>query len=407
LARKINLIKNNHLLKDHIALKITLLAASSLTVMAGATISPSLPQIQDHFMGTPNAAFLSKLILTMPGLVIALAAPFSGLIIDRYGRKRILILSLLLYGFSGFAGFFINDLILLLISRAVLGLSVAGTMTTTTTLVGDYFKGPERQAFLGYQGAFMALGGVVFILMGGFLADFNWRYPFIIYAASFLILPGAIWILFEPMVKRSSNVLYSELYFSKKWVFINYGIAFVSMMIFYMVPVYIPFLLLKFDGINNFEVGLSISASTFFGAVSSALYRYTKTILNYFQIYALVFGLMGIGYSIIAISSGYGGIIAGLVLNGLGFGMLMPNNNLVLLNLAPEDFRGRILGGVTTFTFIGQFLSPVLFEPLKRNVGTIEMGFQVVSIILLSLFLGMLLFNRSLNRNVIGVFIKG
>jgi hypothetical protein len=209
------------------------------------------------------------------------------------------------------------------------------------------------------------------------------------------------------MVKRSSNVLDSEIYFSKKWVFINYGIAFVSMMIFYMVPVYIPFLLNKFDGINNFEVGISISASTFSGAVSSALYRYTKKILNYFQIYALVFGLMGIGYSIIAISPGHGGIIVGLVLNGLGFGMLMPNNNLVLLNLAPEDFRGRILGGVTTFTFIGQFLSPVFFEPLRRNLGTIEMGFQLVSIILLSLFLIVLLFNRFLNRNVVGVFAKG
>jgi MFS family permease len=374
--------------------------------MAGATISPSLPQIQDHFYGTPNAAFLSKLILTIPGLVIAVSAPFAGLIIDQFGRKKLLIYSLILYGISGFSGFFLDNLVSLLLSRAVLGLAVAGNMTATTTLAGDYFKGQERQAFLGYQGSFMALGGVIFILTGGFLADFNWRYPFIIYTASFLILPGALWMIFEPAVRRSEKVLDSELDFSKKWVFFNYGIAMVSMMIFYMVPVYIPFLLKQFEGISNFQVGLSISASTFSGAVSSFLYRRIKRYLNFFQVYGLVFGLMGAGYLVIASSDIYGGVIAGLILNGLGFGMLMPNNNLVLLNLAPEDFRGRILGGVTTFTFIGQFLSPVFFEVLRNYVAGIPAGFRSVSWILFALFLLMMIFHRLLNRQLVRVFSK-
>jgi MFS family permease len=404
--RKLRNIKSNQLPKYQFGLKATLLAASSLTVMAGATISPSLPQIQDHFSGFPNAAFLSKLILTMPGLVIAMSAPFAGLIIDHFGRKKLLIFSLILYGVSGFAGFFMDDLIFLLLSRAVLGLAVAGTMTAATTLVGDYFRGLERQAFLGYQGSFMALGGVLFILMGGLLADFNWRFPFIIYAASFLILPGAVWIIFEPDVRRSEKVLNSILYFSRKWVFFNYGIAMISMMIFYMVPVYIPFLLNKFEGINNFQVGLSISASTFSGAISSFLYRQIKKYLNYFQVYGIVFGLMGAGYLIIASSDSYEGVIAGLVLNGLGFGMLMPNNNLILLNLAPEDFRGRILGGVTTFTFIGQFLSPFFFEPLRNYAGGIPAGFQTVSWILLALFLFMGLFSRILDRRLIKDFTR-
>lgn len=167
----------------------------------------------------------------------------------------------------------------------------------------------------------------------------------------------------------------SELYFSRKWVFIDYGVVLISMMVCYMVPVYIPFFLNKFEGITNFQVSLSISASTFPGAISSFLYRRIKKYLNYFQAYGLVFGLMGTGYMIIAISTFYPGVITGLVLNGLGFGMLMPNNHLILLNLAPEDFRGRILGGVTTFMFIGQFLSPVFFEPLKNYFGSIPMGF--------------------------------
>ncbi len=387
-------------------MKATLLAASSLTVMAGATISPSLPQIQHHFITTPNAEFLAKLILTIPGLTIALVAPLSGLIIDRIGRKQVLIFSLIVYGISGFAGFYLNSLVLLLVSRAILGLSVAGTMTSTTTLIGDYFKGSDRRAFLGYQGTFMALGGVVFILMGGYLADFNWRYPFIIYSASFIILPGAIWILFEPLIKRSDQVLDSEILFSKKWVFFNYGLSLLTMLIFYMIPVYIPFLLNTFEGISNFKVGLSISASTFFGAVSSYQYKRIVKYLNYFQIYGIVFLLMGTGYTLIALSGSYVGVISGLIFNGLGFGLFMPNNTLVLLNLAPEDFRGRILGGFTTFTFIGQFLSPVVFEPLRRYFGNIPQGFLWVSLVLLSLFVFMMALNQILNRNLKASFIN-
>ena len=392
--------------RGRVWLKATLLAASSLTVMAGATISPSLPQIQDHFIAVPNAEFLSKLILTIPGLIIALVAPLSGLIIDRYGRKKVLIFSLILYGISGFAGFYLSNLTLLLVSRAILGLSVAGTMTTTTTLVGDYFTGYNRRAFLGYQGSFMALGGVVFILMGGYLADFNWRYPFLIYTASFLILPGAIWILYEPLVKRTEKVLDSDIFFSKRWVFYNYVLSLITMLIFYMIPVYIPFLLNTYEGISNFKVGLSISASTFCGAVTSFQYKRIKQYLNFFQIYGIVFLFMGTGYSIIALSGSYAGVISGLVLNGLGFGLFMPNNNLVLLNLAPEDFRGRILGGVSTFTFIGQFLSPVVFEPLRRYLGNIPQGFLWVSMALLFLFILMMSLNRMLNRKLLASFIN-
>ncbi len=392
-------------MKKSFWLKLTLLAASSLTVMAGATISPSLPQIQQHFIESPNAEFLSKFILTIPGLFIAVSAPFSGLIIDYFGRKKVLLFSLVLYGISGFAGFFMDDLMILLISRAVLGLAVAGTMTSTTTLIGDYFRSMERQEFIGYQGSFMALGGVIFILLGGLLADMDWRYPFIIYTFSFLLLPLTIWIIYEPEMTRSESVLFSSRDFSKKWVLANYFIALVSMMIFYMVPVYIPFLLQKFEGISNFQIGLSISTSTFSGAVTSYFFKDLKKRLNYFQVYGLIFGLMGAGFLIIANSESYAAVLSGLALNGMGFGVLMPNNNLILLNLAPRDFRGRILGGVSTFTFTGQFLTPVLFEPLRRMYESIPDVFQLAGFVLLVFFIIMMGLNKFLESRLVRNFI--
>ena len=64
-------------------LRLALLAASSLTVMAGATMSPSLPAMQSHFHDVPDVAYWVKLLLTLPALFIALFAPVAGWVAAR------------------------------------------------------------------------------------------------------------------------------------------------------------------------------------------------------------------------------------------------------------------------------------------------------------------------------------
>ncbi len=82
-------------------IRLTLLILSALTIMAGATIAPALPAMQAHFAGVPNANLLVKLALTIVGLAIALSAPLSGILADRFGRRPVLIGSLLLYAVAG------------------------------------------------------------------------------------------------------------------------------------------------------------------------------------------------------------------------------------------------------------------------------------------------------------------
>ena len=75
----------------------TLLIASTMPAMMGATVMPSLPKIQTHFLGEPNAEFLIKLFIAIPFIFTSICAPFAGFIVDRYGRKRILLSSLFLF----------------------------------------------------------------------------------------------------------------------------------------------------------------------------------------------------------------------------------------------------------------------------------------------------------------------
>ena len=101
-------------------LKLTLLLTSSLTIMSVITISAALPQMAAAFSDVKNSAFLVKLVLTLPALMIALFSPITGRFIDRYGRLRILWFALVLYAISGSAGYYLNNLYQILISRAVI-----------------------------------------------------------------------------------------------------------------------------------------------------------------------------------------------------------------------------------------------------------------------------------------------
>lgn len=104
----------------------TLLLASTLTIMVDTAISPALPAIRSHFIGVENADLLARLVLVLPSLFVAFGAPIIGALIDQIGRKSVLGVSTVLYGLAGGAGYLLNTLPILLVSRAMLGIGAAG-----------------------------------------------------------------------------------------------------------------------------------------------------------------------------------------------------------------------------------------------------------------------------------------
>ena len=182
---------------------LVILLGSSLTVMAGATIAPSLPLMAVHFQDAPQAQMLVKMLLSVHALFIALTAPLMGVLMDRFGRRPVLAVSLLLYGLGGSSGAYLDSLYAIMAGRALLGVAVAGIISGFTTLIGDYYQGERRNRLMGMQAAFTGFGGLVFLTAGGMMADVGWRYPFLIYLFAFCILPGALVYLYEPANRRA------------------------------------------------------------------------------------------------------------------------------------------------------------------------------------------------------------
>lgn len=353
---------------------VTLLAASTLTVMAGATIAPLLPAMQERFAGAANADLLVRLVLTVPALLIAVCAPVAGVLVDRVGRKPVLLASVVLYALAGGSGLVLGNLYAILAGRALLGVAVAGVMTSAIALIADYYSGEARARVLGLQAAFVGFGGVVFLTFGGLLAGVGWRLPFLIYLVALLLAPLVALVLSEPAGARSpspgggpSEGLEGAAPTPFLMLAVIYALAFVGMIVFYLIPTQLPFYLRDLSGVGAAGSGLAIALSTLVAGTVSLGYRRIKARLGYGTVAVLTFFLMGVGYGFVGLAGGLGPVLAGLVVGGAGVGLLMPNLSTWLTSCAPVALRGRALGGMTTAIFLGQFLSPVASQPVAGD----------------------------------------
>ena len=378
------------------AKKITLLLASTLTVMSGATIAASLPLIRDAFADQENVEFLARLVLTVPALLIAIFSPVAGYLVDRLGRKNLLLAALLLYVVGGVAGGLVDDLSLMLVSRGLLGVAVAFVMTATTTLIADYYEGEERSTFLGQQAAAMSIGGIIFISLGGWLAELSWRAPFGVYGLALLMIPLAGKVLAEPSVAQKSGtpdgpkLVGSE----RTLIIVLYALLFVTMVVFYMIPVQIPFVLSTTLGASSTQVGLAVATATLAGAIVSLNFQRIRSRLHPAWIYAVAFLSLGTGYVMIYLAPDYYTTVASLFASGLGIGLIMPNTSFLIMNVAPPHSRGRLLGGLSTFLFLGQFFSPIIVTPLAQAYS-MRVAFLLAGLLTLGGALGFVLYIMS------------
>lgn len=363
---------------------ITLLLASMLTVMAGATIAPALPQIEQVFIGTPNHELLTRLVLTMPAIFTVIGSPIAGMIVDRYGRKTLLLVGLVLYAVAGTSGLYVDSLYALLIGRAGLGLAVACNMTAATTLLADLYSGPERAKVLGRQSAFMGIGGIAFLLVGGWLADIGWRAPFGIYFSSLAVLALVWFFVSEPARPRPRQPGEAKAAWPMASVLMIMGFVLIAQIAFYLWPVQLPFFLGERFELSGPAVGLAIGCASGTSAVTGILYRHARAWLGNFGLVAVVYALLGLTNILLAQATSYPMVLAVLVLGGASIGLMFPHGANWMTSVVPDELRGRAVGLASAALFSGHFLSPLISQPVMQAVGYAE-GYRIFGFILLAL----------------------
>ena len=365
-----------------------ILAATAIALLGTPLASPAMPEIARVFAenaqneafakailnaisilpGDPSVIFLVKFILlSIPALFIILGAPFVGWLGDNVSRKRLLNSCLLIFGISGASGYFADSFFFMFVGRAILGLSIAGIKTATVAMVGDYYEGAERNKIIGWQGSAMKVGGVIFMLLGGFLANYNWQAPFLGYLLAFVILPSGMIALSESLPKASAGQsqqagdrlpdipLWPAIY-----VFVS---ATLASGLFFITPVQLPFYLRNAFAASPLEIGAAIALGNTVGALISLVYHRFKRQMNFVAIYAFIFLAMSAGYFVVAAADTFGVALLGMVIAGLGFGLYVPNHSSWILSIVSPKRRGFGVGLVTTAMFLGQFSAAIVVQP--------------------------------------------
>lgn len=351
-----------------------LMLAAMLTIMSNATITPSLPGLEAEFADDPLAPMLTRLLITAPSLLVAIVAPFAGGLTDRLGRRKPLLIGLIIYAVAGTAGLYLTSIEAILASRLVLGLGVAAIMTSQAALVGDYFEGPARGRLLGYQMAATNLGGLIFVTTAGVLASVDARLPFVIYGLAGLLLPFLASVLPEPAPAVAGNVAGQGVADDAEpgWqstvsiMSIAAGLTFV---IFYAVPTQVPYHL-QAEGLTDPRAaGMVMGAMMLAAAVMSVVSGWIRPWLG--RIGTPVSGYLSLAAGFLILSFGHSLSVAMLstAFIGAGLGLCMPTFITTALNVTPARHRGLVSGLVTAAIFLGQFLSPLASQPLVSHLG--------------------------------------
>jgi MFS family permease len=144
----------------------------------------------------------------------------------------------------------------------------------------------------------------------------------------------------------------------------TYSLILLVQIIFYVIPIQLPFYFQNLSGASASQSGIAISIMAFVYAIASMSFGRVAKRLDRISVLVVAMALISLGYGFMAMASGLALIYVGLVTAAVGIGLMVPNLYAWLASEAPSAIRGRVLGGFTTAIFLGQFLSPLLSQPV-------------------------------------------
>src|ERR1700689_2689164 len=186
---------------------IMLLLPITMNVMGISVLTPVVHLMLAEFERVPHHDYMViGGVLTMPAIWVLLFSPVAGWLADRFGRRNLLLVSMVVYAFVGTAPALLHDLYAIIAARIGVGICESIVITVSTTMIGDYFQGRTRERWMASQTAVASISALGIIYLGGQLgAAYGWRGPFYLYIYS---LPLALCVLawiWEPAAGESQK----------------------------------------------------------------------------------------------------------------------------------------------------------------------------------------------------------
>ena len=326
-------------------------------------VIPVLPTLMNELGITGTTIGYLTAAFAIAQLIVS---PFAGKAADKFGRKIMIVLGLFIFGASEFLFGIGKEIEMLFFSRILGGISAAFIMPAVTAYIADITNMNTRPKALGYMSAAISTGFIIGPGIGGFLAEFGTRVPFLFAGAlGTLAAILSIILLSEPKRSEENNEQVTETKNGfKRMVEPKYFLAFILIFIAsFGLAAFESFFSLFVDHKFQFkpsDIAIVITGGAIFGAVSQVLLfdRLTR-IWGEIKLIRYSLVLSAVLVFLMTVVHSYFSILLVTFIVFVGFDLFRPAVTSYLSNIAGNE-QGFVGGMNSMFTSLANISGPIL-----------------------------------------------
>ncbi|MBS4193025.1 MFS transporter [Bacillus sp. FJAT-49705] len=377
---------------------LSLASIPLVMTLGNSMLIPVLPEMEKYLNITP---FQTSMILTVYSLVAIIFIPVAGCLSDHFGRKKIIIPSLIIAGIggviSGWASWKLADAYwIILCGRALQGLGAAGAAPIVMPLIGDMFNNDDEiSSSLGMIETSNTFGKVLSPILGAFLAGFYWFLPFFAFPVFCGISILLVSLLIKTPKEREVPIPFKKFLqnikntftHNGKWLYAIFIIGAIMMFVLFGVLFYLSDVLEKTYDIKiikkGFLLAIPLGALCLSSFITGKVIKENKVLMKW-----IIFGgsaLTSTAVAILSFSDGVWFMIILFIFGGIGIGVALPCLDALITCGIEKEERGTITSIYSSMRFIGVAAGPptvaILMKNAENSLFYILSGLTAIAII--------------------------
>ncbi|WP_144463183.1 MFS transporter [Siminovitchia fortis] len=356
----------------------------------------------------------SSLIITVYSIVAIFLIPIAGFLSDKFGRKIVIIPSLIIAGIggliAGWAAWKMDSPYFIILSGRILqGVGAAGAFPIVLPLIGDMFKrDKDVSATLGVVETSNTFGKVLSPILGSFLAGILWFLPFLSIPVFSLISLLLIMLLVKKPKDDQHELSFGRFLinikkiFSEHWRWLTavFVIGAILMFVLFGMLFYLSSILEDDYGFDGIQKGLLLAiplASLCIASFTSG--KWIKDSLPKMK-WITFFGIVLMGGMIITalLSKKFIFLITVFALCGIGIGAALPCLDAILTQSIEKEMRGTITSIFSSMRFAGVAAGPPVIA-IMMNQGSKSMIFLLAGLSAVSAILAFMAIKPEKEKN--------
>lgn len=353
-----------------------------IMTLGNSMLIPVLPKLEDKVGIT---SFQSSMIITSYSVAAIFLIPVAGYLSDRFGRKMVILPSLILALIggliAGYASWKVDDpYTMIIVGRIIQGIGAAGAMPIVLPLVGDLYQDNDEKisSTLGIIETSNTFGKVLSPILGSIFAAILWFLPFFSISALSLISIVLIFFFVKVPKKNDDPLKFKEFLsntkevFKKegKWLYTVFLNGVLVMLILFSMLFFLSENLEKVHHIKGVKKGFVLAIPLLLLCIASFISgRKIKGDLARMKKIIIV-SLIGMSASIVFVGFTSKKLFLLLVVTsivGIASGALLPALDAIITENIKKELRGTVSSFYSSARFIGVAAGPPIMSLVMKD----------------------------------------